>query len=367
MDISYQKVEDGELSADESEYFHGSDMQLQVHFTERGEGDEPIVFPSEEAAASVEVEAALGEETLELEWDASRQMFTAPFVMPEEAATAVVEGYIPGFYQGEKEAAVSGVPERTLELAADHEPWEYPLNEWEEDHELVYTVLADGAPMDEEELAGLIDGAEVEVENGSIDFDVSQRGSAVVLTPNEPGIMVLQSTGEHDVALTLPGSYEGEQAAVVDTVNVVDIPFVEKYLPFILWILVLLLLLIYIFGLLKKPRFEKNSFRMVVEEQRIRHGIKGKPQANTYNFKTPVLSRWLVPYVPEKKNISGLTFIASRMKGQVLLAKNSQNEELQIRNRPLEKKAGREDVPIATNTTITTESGTSRTTYRFTR
>ncbi len=366
MDISYQRVENGELSPDESEYYYGSDMQLLVQFTERGEGEEPIVFPAEEAA-SVEVQTRLGEDTMELAWDEELQMFTAPFVMPEEEQTAVVEGYIPGFYQGEKEAAVSGVPERTLELSAEHEPWEYPLDEWEEDHELVFTVLADGTPVDEEELAGMIDGAAVDVENGSISFDISQEGSAVVLTPKEPGITALQSTGEHEVTLTLPGSYEGEEAAAVETVNVVDIPFVEKYLPFILWILVLLLLLIYIFGLLRKPRFEHNSFRMVVEEQRIRHGIKGKPQANTYNFKTPALSRWLVPYVPEKKNISGLTFIASKMKGQVMLAKNSQDPELQIRNRPLKKQAGKQDVPIATNTTITMESGSSRTTYRFTR
>lgn len=366
LEVTYQLQEEEEgASVSENEYFHGSDMQLIARFVESGDGDEQISFSAEEAEA-VEVSAEMGEEEYALTWDASLQGFTAPFEMPEEPQTATVSGYIPGFYQGEVEAGVSGVPPRVLELTAEHEPWSYPLNEWEEDHALSYTVYIDGAPIDEAELAERMEHVEVTVGNGDIEFEMEQEGSSIILTPQEPSTIFFQSTGAHEVEVAFSGAYAGEEIQATDTVYIEDLSFVEKYLPFLLWLLLLLGLLIYIIGLLRKARFDANRYKMVVAEQTIRHGVKGKPTSRTSNFKTPFLSKWLVPFIPEKKSIDGLTFIASKNNGQILLAKQSQDAEMRVGNLRLKDKAGRENHPLNTNTKITLETSRNRTTYHFT-
>ncbi|MBU9714377.1 hypothetical protein [Evansella tamaricis] len=368
FEVSVKRVEDnGDLNPDPNTFFYGTEMKLLVRFTERGGTGEPFSFTSQDATANVEVTANIDGEDMILEWEPALQAFTSPFIMPEDPTKANVKSYIQGFYQEEKEHPIIGVPKRTWELNKNHGVWEYGIDEIEDSAPLSFTPYINGEPITEVELANIFESIEVNVSGGSLDVEWEQDGSSILIHVNPPRFPFLLSSGEREIEVTVYGPYAEETAVSSDTIEVTDIPFMQKYGIYILYLLGILLLLIYVIGIFKKDRFDRQSSYMESERTQIISGRRLPSTKTTILFRTSFFKRWFVPYTPEKINIDGLTFKAASTKDRILLAKESQQPEMRIGRRLLKDQAGQKDHAIYTNDPITREFGHTEETYRYYR
>ncbi len=87
-------------------------------------------------------------------------------------------------------------------------------------------------------------------------------------------------------------------------------------------------LLTLIWAYMTKPRFHKTA-KIKYEEKPLR---KRHVSADgfTYRLPTGFVSRWLIPYIPEKKRVKTLTFIAAKRKNRVYLHRNSYRSDLKM-------------------------------------
>jgi hypothetical protein len=117
-------------------------------------------------------------------------------------------------------------------------------------------------------------------------------------------------------------------------------------------------------GVLKKPRFARKS---LVEFERTGPGAKKDYDRLPGN----VFGRWLVPYVPEKKTVDSVTFIATGSPSVILVSRKSirqlgSNLLFNGRPKPGAERADR-DEKINTTTKLEFVSGRSRTKYSYVR
>ena len=143
--------------------------------------------------------------------------------------------------------------------------------------------------------------------------------------------------GENSVSFTITTPYPNESEIKNIKIEIVDIPFWEKWKCLILLSLGLLFLLIFIYGYLRKNRFCKNSHFRIEREGR---------RASTSYLKSKVsfVSK-LIPFKDEKVSIDGITFIAGGG-CMVIIPKNSQSRQLNIDGEKLEDMAGKKDITM---------------------
>jgi hypothetical protein len=363
--IDIQKInEDGSLTSDPTVFFQESQMRLETTLLKSESSDEEIDIREIDVDSLFEVEAQIGEETVPLQYDQKLNKFIGDFTLKQKDEIPVkVRVNIKGFYQKEKETSLHGLPTRKMELVANTDSWSAPLNELDEAEPLKITPLINGEEITAEELKKIINQLKIEP-SGNINIEKKQEGNQILIYPKGESPMFRTSVGEVPLRVTLPGQYPNEFAEGTFTVNIKDVSILEKYGPFIGFSLLALLLLWYLYGIWKRPRFESN--RISIEYKRSRR--KGRVQdvrAETLNFHNNWAYKWLVPYWPEKKAIYDLTFIAHSSKDRVLLTKECQEPNFVVKYGKLSERSNKEDIPIFNNDEVRIERGTYDTVYTF--
>jgi hypothetical protein len=197
-------------------------------------------------------------------------------------------------------------------------------------------------------------------------FDIVATNEAWELRIRQTECPCFAKTGIFSIPVELRSLSSGK---VIDTgfvtVHVINEPFYVKCLRFILWILLILLLLWYIIGIIKKPRFSRkyNLF------YRYDYG-KNKNRINPYRFRSNFIKRYLVPYSPETASVEGIQFKASGRNNFVNVSKKSLNS---IRKDDLiyfdgmEQTAGKfsRDLRMGTNVPLEIKASNSKHTYRY--
>lgn len=115
-------------------------------------------------------------------------------------------------------------------------------------------------------------------------------------------------------------------------VTVEDDTFWAKCGWLIIALLVLLVVLWYIWGLIKKPRFCRGSEVIYSRETNMM-----KNKAKSYPLPNSFFKRYLIPYKPERQMVGSVQFIAGTRCSHVFIAAKSQNEFMTIMGMPLDK------------------------------
>ena len=256
----FRLIEDGSLTDDETTFFIGSDMVLDVELL-TGDGSDTSLDVTGVDLGLFEITAEIGEETYQLQWNEERQRFTTKFKMTTtEELPLSVTTRVKGYYQNEKNFTIQGYEERTLALQLLNGDWKSTIDVLEEADPIQVLPLIDGAEISEAELAEIIAGFQVSTDK-KIEFRVEQAGNVIEIHPQYYKHMLLTSTGEIDLTFELQGKYPSEFASLEATVNIHDIGFVEKWGLPILIFLVIIALLILIYMIWKNPRFKRGSFQ----------------------------------------------------------------------------------------------------------
>jgi len=154
----------------------------------------------------------------------------------------------------------------------------------------------------------------------------------------------ITSTGKIPVVLTVYSPQGIARKRILLAIE--NVSWWEKWKVFIISLSVFLVLCWWIVGIVKKPRFTKSSY---VEYEK--SGRRGK-RKNTYILASSPLNRWFVPYVPEKRTIEGITFVASNNRNHILLSRKSQKENMSINGIDPIDPPGERDVIIGVNDTL---------------
>lgn len=187
-----------------------------------------------------------------------------------------------------------------------------------------------------------------EISNSGIGFQASKEDGQLVFKTTLASRWLcaacLSKAGRDSVVyqITAPG-YEFERPLQLTlVVNKTDAPFWEKCGTCIIKALLLLLLLIYLWGIIRKPRFAKGA---LITYKRITEFVPSRDR--NYELKTSFFNRYFVPFVPEKKTVQGILFQANKDDSYVTLPKKSQKKGMYIQNNELQKPGTQERQLIA--------------------
>jgi hypothetical protein len=364
--IDLQKInEDGSRTTDPAVFFEGSKMQVETTLIKNESTNEEIDIRDIDVDRLFEVEAQIGDEKVPLQYDSKQNKFIGDFPLHQKGEIPVkVKVNIKGFYQKEKETSLKALETRKMELVADSDSWSAALNKLDQATPLKITPMVNGKEISEEELEKIFPHLDIQTPD-NLKVETKQEANQILVYPKGLSPLFRTAVGDVPLKVTLPGTYPKEVAEATFTVHIQDISFKEKYGAFIGFSLLGLLLLLYLWGIWKKPRFD--SHRISIEYKRSRR--KGRVQdvrAETLDFHTNWASKWLIPFLAEKKSIYDLTFKAHSSKDRVLLTKECQEPNFVVKFEKLtEAKSNKEDLPIFNNNEIRIERGTYDTVYIF--
>ena len=361
----YKTESDGTLSNNEETFFKQAEMMLEVEFVRSEQSFQKLDLTHVHIEKDIEVTAKIENEMITLQWNEERQSFTAPFKMPDELTEAEVTGLIRGFYQETKTIPLIGVESRELSLAPLTTNWRAPLDGLSNAAPMQIQPFVNGREMTEAELHGIIGQLKVSTEE-NIHLQVKQNGPLIEISPKVRFLPMFTSVGEMELNVELAGKYSGEYASLQVPFTVEDISFWAKYGMSLLYFVVIATFLFWLIGIIRKPRFAKNSSYISLVTQQTHNGRAiGQGFTSTEVFRTNFLSRWLVPYIPEKSSVQGVTFKASRNSEHIYLPKESQTPEMIVNGRKLNDESNQEDMLIFSNDVIIIEDHNQIETYTF--
>jgi hypothetical protein len=363
--IDVQKInEDGSLTDDASVFFEGSKMRVETTLIKSESTGEEIDISTIDVESLFEVEAQIGGAKVPLRYEPKQNKFIGDFTLTEKGEIPVkAKVNIKGFYQKEKETSLKALETRKMELVADTDSWSAALNKLDGAKPLKITPMMNGKEISEEELKQIFPHLKIQAPE-NLKIETKQDGNQILLYPKGLSPLFRTAVGDVPLKVTLPGSHPKELAEETFKINIKDISAIEKYGPLIGFSLLGLLLLLYLLGIWKKPRFD--SHRISIEYKRSRR--RGRVQdvrGETLDFHTNWFSKWLIPYLPEKKSIYDLTFKAHASKDRVLLTKECHEPNFVVKFEKLAEKSNKEDIPIFNNNEIRIERGTYDTVYIF--
>jgi hypothetical protein len=357
---------DGSITNDESTFFADSNMLLDVELIQ-SETKKPITLDTVNKNI-FKITATVDEQPIQMVWDENRKVFTANVHLSNsEEITTKVTVQIEGLYQKDKTLTIKSIPIRNLELKRnDDSPWSIKVDQLEKGKSIEIIPLVNGSEMTKEELKEVFSNVSVSSDEYQIEYDLNQKDNHIMIKPklNKKSV-VLTSTGEIPVHVTIKGKYPKEFAELDFNLNVQDIPMLKKYGMLLLRSFLFLLLLAYLFGIYHKPRFAKDRISLVRKKTTISGNHKIPEPPSTVNFKTNLFQRWLIPYMAEKKTIYGLDFKATRNKHMVLLLKQSLSVNMYIAGEKLSEGYLKEDKHIGNNDEIKRESNSAIEIYTF--
>jgi hypothetical protein len=364
--MELQKInEDGSLTSDPSLFFQGSKMRIETTLLKSESSDEEIDIREIDVQSLFEVEAQVGDAVVPLTYDQKLNKFIGDFTLTQtEELPIKTRVNIKGFYEKVKETSLKVNPVRQMELVAGTDSWGVPLNKLDKAEPFKITPMINGEEITTEELTKIIDQLKIETPGSNIGIEKKQEGNQILIYPRGLSPLFRTSVGEIPLDVTLPGQYPNEIAEETFHVTVKDVSVMEKFGPFIGFSLLFLFLLWYLFGIWKKPRFESN--RISIEYKRSkRKGRIEDVRGETLDFQTNFFSKWLVPYLPEKKAIYDLTFKAHSSKDRVLLTKECQEGSFIVKYEKLNESSNKRDIAIFNNDEVRINRGAYESVYIF--
>jgi hypothetical protein len=364
--VSFKKINDnGSVTKDTSTFFAGSNMQIETRLTKNGSNQEPINLRNGDIDSRFEVVAQVEQQKVTLTYDKKENLFKGKFVLIEKENIPVkVSMNIKGFYLKEKELILHGYPIRKLKLKSESKGWTAKLGNFEKATPYIITPMFDGKEISTKELKEIFSNLKITFTQHDLKFDVKQVGNKIQLLPQESWPLFRTPVGEIPFTLALKGKYPKEFAESTFNLKINDLSWTKKFGPLILWSFVFLVLAVYIFGIIRKPRFAYQHISVEFRRGRRRERMKEK-RGTTEHFHGNWVNRWLVPFIPEKKTIVDVTFKAHSNKDRVLLVKECQEENMIVRHEKLLERSNKEDILLFNNDEIKIERGNYTYTYVF--
>lgn len=345
-------------------FFAGSKMVLEATLLKSESNDEEIDLREIDVKSLFEVEAEINGVKLPLKYDSKVNKFIGTFTLPQKKEIPVnVKVNIKGFYQKVKESSLQVNPARKLSLVANTNRWSEPLDKLNEAEPYVITPMVNGEEMTSEELKKVFNKLKIETPS-HIKIQKEQNRNRILIYPKSLSPIFRTSVGDVSFHVTLPGQYPNEIAEETFTLTIEDISLLNKYGSVVIKALIWLALLVYIIGIIIKPRFDKNRISLEYKQSRKRSRLRDA-RGMTENFHTNWFNRWLVPYLAEKKSIGDLTFKADRKKDRVWLVKEAQDPNLIVRHEKLEGRSKKADLQIYHNDEIQIERSNDHSVYIF--
>ncbi|MEM7103036.1 MAG: vWA domain-containing protein [Bacteroidota bacterium] len=188
-----------------------------------------------------------------------------------------------------------------------------------------------------------------EIENTGVRIKVEKKDGQLVILNDSRGFLCPSCFSQVGVdsavyKLVAPGFEFEEDAYLTFVLNKTNASFFHRCGKCILSFILGILTLIYLVGLYRKPRFHRSAMmyyteidltdtQSVRELRRFGRGhIKDLPQKpKSYKLRSKSwVSRWLLPFIPEKKTVRSITFIAAQSKRRVILPIKSQKLGMEI-------------------------------------
>ncbi|MDF2790757.1 MAG: hypothetical protein K0S80_3858, partial [Neobacillus sp.] len=345
-------------------FFAGSKMMLEATLLKSESNDEEIDLRDIDVKSLFEVEAEIDGVKLPLKYDSKLNKFIGDFTLPQKDKIPVnVKVNIKGFYQKVKESSIQVNPTRKLSLVANTDTWSTSLDKLNEADPFMITPMVNGEEMTSEELKKVFKQLKIETP-GHIKIEKEQKGNQILIYPKSLSPIFRTSVGDVPLHVTLSGQYPNEIVEETFTLTIEDISLLKKYGSVAVKALIWLAILVYIIGIIIKPRFDKNNISLEYKQSRKRERLRDA-RGMTENFHTNWFNRWLVPYLAEKKSIGELTFKADRKKDRVWLVKESQDPNLIVRHEKLEGRSKNADLQIFHNDEIQIERNNDHSVYIF--
>ncbi len=137
-------------------------------------------------------------------------------------------------------------------------------------------------------------------------------------------------TGKLDFDLSAAGPFPIEPCNKKIEITVSSASLWIKCGSIIKVLLLFILIIIWIIGIIVKPRFKTNSSITYASIRIRKSGGQKSSNPDTQDLSSNFIFRWLIPYIPETKSIWGKTFKAGK-RGKILLPKDQQNTDTIIK------------------------------------
>lgn len=189
----------------------------------------------------------------------------------------------------------------------------YEVSSLNNDSGITIQPLIDGVPIS----ADQFDALKLRlVLNSDANFDVTQNGDSWHVKYRGNKCQCFAKTGKYPVEIEL---WSETQNRKLDTgqfnVEIKNVCFLKKCLWLILSILLIVFLIWYIIGLIRKRRFHKD-YNLFVVTQSGRQPKQCRPE----KIKTSFLAKWLLPYRDETFTLNQLIFKAGTRKNHIMLS-----------------------------------------------
>ncbi|MEM8560451.1 MAG: hypothetical protein AAGG50_21720, partial [Bacteroidota bacterium] len=308
----------------------------------------------------VEMTARLGTTPHAMAVNPRRTAFRYDFAAPEAALAISVAGRYPGYFDVRSPVyTVEAAPCIPRDLGIEtNGPWRAPVTEISDQAPLTVWPTADGARVDAFEYA---EWTLRVVSDDDLTLEVAKRDDGWAFTPlPRYGLAAFtpQRTYEVVVELQSPGRGEGPIRETL-RFDVEPVPWWTLWGPYVIALGVLLLLLWYLWGIAKKPRFCRGA-RIVFQERSAL--VTGKER--TYSLPTGWANRWLVPYRPERKTVRGVLFEAGSRCNHLVLPEDAQSDSMLVEGARIDD-PGRRAIRLVDGTVLEVERSNRRQRYTY--
>lgn len=211
--------------------------------------------------------------------------------------------------------------ERNISIIAEGIAPTIPLNQIDELNEIAFKLIHDGIELSEEEFAQSDLDIDIDGLNYILEKDEEHLNYKLKLKPEIP--LCLTAVGDVKVHLEIDnGYYPGDYGSLDFVIHIEDVSWWDKCKNTIFTVLATLFTLWYIVGMIKKNRFSK-SIRLERYDYDMREQEYKKTNIMYYLRQRRGLLWALVPYINEKQDVNGMTFIATNRKNSVRIDRNS--------------------------------------------
>ncbi len=178
-----------------------------------------------------------------------------------------------------------------------------------------------------------------------IGLDISKKDGKLHIKPTTFICACFTATGketlEFDVVSSDPKITSMEEGHLSINIEVIDDTFWAKCGSLIIALITLLILLWYIWGLLRKPRFCKGSEIIISKDSKLK---KSRPKSHP--LPTGFFNRYLVPFAAEKKVVGSVSFKAGSRCSHVLIDSKTQTDDMFVSGFPVEE-PGKKDLRLS--------------------
>lgn len=157
-------------------------------------------------------------------------------------------------------------------------------------------------------------------------------------------VACLEKSGQDSVIYTMivPEREFEKQTTITLVVNKTDANFWTKCSGCLFRLFLLLLFMLYLWGILQKPRFDRSA---LITYRRVTEYVPSRDR--NYELRTNFFNRYLVPFIAEKKIVQGVLFEAGTDDSYLTLPKKSQKKGMYIQNNEIQKPGTQERQLIA--------------------